>query len=323
MSKVVTIPTYQSPFVVMVNGVKYVFPAGSVQEVPDEVAVVIEANSRKKPEEPVDAPFDCCEGGGSGGGTQPDWNQTDSYAADFIKNKPFGDMPTGGDTLYWDGNTEGLVSGSGIADGEKINAYYKISDTVPTKNDFANGFTFAVKNPLDGTDVNIEISASDAQSSFSDDGFAILADGLFAIIPLGGYIFSFNELEITCPEPGVYHITPMMVSAVANTLTIPGYTGFPVTKKMEEKYLPNNHTRFYYVGDDYLYSDLGVSKVTVEELKTAARKGLIIVQIGANSSMTCSPLDINILTNDVIEYCALTIWHDEFITLYTAEYTAS
>lgn len=93
MSKVVTIPTYQSPFVVMVNGVKYVFPAGSVQEVPDEVAVVIEANGRKKPEEPVDAPFDCCEGGGPGGGTQSDWNQTDSSAADFIKNKPFGDMP--------------------------------------------------------------------------------------------------------------------------------------------------------------------------------------------------------------------------------------
>ena len=32
-------------------------------------------------------------GGGSGGGSsvQSDWNQTDSSAAGFIKNKPFGD----------------------------------------------------------------------------------------------------------------------------------------------------------------------------------------------------------------------------------------
>lgn len=90
--KTVTIPTSQSPFVVMVNGAKYVYPAGSVQDVPDEVAVVIEAHNKQtaKPNEPVEAPFDCDCGGG--GGAQSDWNQTDSSAADFIKNKPFGDM---------------------------------------------------------------------------------------------------------------------------------------------------------------------------------------------------------------------------------------
>lgn len=31
---------------------------------------------------------------GGGVSVQPDWNQTDETAADFIKNKPFGDVPT-------------------------------------------------------------------------------------------------------------------------------------------------------------------------------------------------------------------------------------
>lgn len=45
---------------------------------------------------------------GSGSNIQPDWNQNDSGAADYIKNRPFYD-----DTnvlLEWDGNTEGLVA---------------------------------------------------------------------------------------------------------------------------------------------------------------------------------------------------------------------
>jgi hypothetical protein len=33
-------------------------------------------------------------GGGGGGGVQSDWNQMDDTAADFIKNKPFGETPT-------------------------------------------------------------------------------------------------------------------------------------------------------------------------------------------------------------------------------------
>ena len=33
-------------------------------------------------------------GGGGGGGVQSDWNQMDDTAADFIKNKPFGDIFT-------------------------------------------------------------------------------------------------------------------------------------------------------------------------------------------------------------------------------------
>ena len=42
MSKTVKIPDCMSPFIVKVNGVKYVYPAGEKVEVPDDVAHVIE-----------------------------------------------------------------------------------------------------------------------------------------------------------------------------------------------------------------------------------------------------------------------------------------
>lgn len=52
MSKVVTIPCCMSPFAVTINGVPYTYAAGSVVEVPDEVAAVIEnhMNQHMEPE---------------------------------------------------------------------------------------------------------------------------------------------------------------------------------------------------------------------------------------------------------------------------------
>lgn len=82
MSKVVTIPKDRNPFVVIVNGVKHSYPAGVTTEVPDEVADVIEKYVGAKPKPDPNA-------GINFGGVQSDWNQTDSSATDFIKNKPF------------------------------------------------------------------------------------------------------------------------------------------------------------------------------------------------------------------------------------------
>ena len=61
MSKVVTIPDYTRPnWVCCINGVRYAYPAGSTQEVPDEVADLIEDQMEQVPvPEPVQP-----EGGG-------------------------------------------------------------------------------------------------------------------------------------------------------------------------------------------------------------------------------------------------------------------
>lgn len=60
----------------------------------------------------------------AGGGVQPDWNQNDPAADDYIKNRP---CYTDGFALDWDGNTEGLetvkMGGSN---------FYKVLATPPT-----------------------------------------------------------------------------------------------------------------------------------------------------------------------------------------------
>lgn len=77
--KKVTIPTCANPFVVIVNGIKYTYPAGETVEVPDDVAEVIEqheeTHNNPKPE-PVVPPFAPTpsevpsEGGAGGGGLE-------------------------------------------------------------------------------------------------------------------------------------------------------------------------------------------------------------------------------------------------------------
>ena len=69
--KKVTIPTCANPFVVIVNGMKYTYPAGETVEVPDDVAAVIEqhhdAHNNPQPA-PVVPPFVPSEGESGGGG---------------------------------------------------------------------------------------------------------------------------------------------------------------------------------------------------------------------------------------------------------------
>lgn len=56
--KTVTIPTCANPFVVIINGKKYTYPAGETVEVPDEVAEIIERHSEAKPTpDPVPPPY--------------------------------------------------------------------------------------------------------------------------------------------------------------------------------------------------------------------------------------------------------------------------
>lgn len=55
-------------------------------------------------------------GGGSGGGAQPDWNQNDSTAADYIKNRPF--YTAHGETVILEERTVSFTgNGSGVYSG--------------------------------------------------------------------------------------------------------------------------------------------------------------------------------------------------------------
>ena len=73
MSKVVTIHKDRDPFVVIVNGVEYKYPAGETVTVPDSVADVIEKYENAKPKPDPNA---------GAGSHKCDWNK--------MVNKPFG-----------------------------------------------------------------------------------------------------------------------------------------------------------------------------------------------------------------------------------------
>lgn len=156
---------------------------------------------------------------------QPDWNQNDETAADFIKNKPFGELPTGSDTLYWDGNREGLV---------RANDYeqYLISESTPTMDDFANG---ASNTKLDGdteTSTNLGLNTSIYEVG---DGAIVVGNSIVALkdgATVGDTIY---------PKKGTY-FTWIGNDCYTTSLTIPGYDGFPSSKLLDEKWLPkHNH----------------------------------------------------------------------------------
>ena len=85
--KKVTIPTCANPFVVIVNGMKYTYPAGETVEVPDDVAAVIEqhhdAHNNPKPE-PVVPPFTPATGESGGGGLPVVELTTVTFAGQFV-----------------------------------------------------------------------------------------------------------------------------------------------------------------------------------------------------------------------------------------------
>lgn len=67
--KKINIPTCMNPFEVSVNGVKHSYPAGTEQEVPMGVAMVIEQHGAYHEEkEKIAKEGDGSQGGGSGGG---------------------------------------------------------------------------------------------------------------------------------------------------------------------------------------------------------------------------------------------------------------
>ena len=142
------------------------------------------------------------EAGGGGGAAQIDW-------AD-ITNKPV--ITEGGDTLTWDGNTEGLVNLDDIL--------YKVSDVVPTKDDFAQGFIIKVLSYQGLTEFTI--SAVDAQNAFLDDGCMMGGEYGVLIFPTDDYDAGDNGIVA---EKGIYFMYMEGVQHIS-ALTINGYTGF-------------------------------------------------------------------------------------------------
>ena len=141
----------------------------------------------------------------------------------------FGEMTTEthGDTLTWDGNTEGLAN---------IENLYKVSDATPTLSDIHRGFSVVAFHSDGRGPETFVVSAEQASHDIvMEDNVIIGFDGLVILtVPL-------TEDSVTYPS-GVYLINNG--STYVSSLTINGYNGFVSTKtkvvKIDPKYLPDD-----------------------------------------------------------------------------------
>ncbi len=129
-----------------------------------------------------------------------------------------------GETLTWDGNTEGKVADSS-------GMLFKVSDSIPTADNFIETTTnIVVQN---GNELEFTIPAEDIKSYIEDDGF--LYYDSFAIVPYDNYTSA--EFGYVFPESGLYFTSAD--GTYSKTLTIPGYNFTETTvKPVPEKYLP-------------------------------------------------------------------------------------
>lgn len=127
---------------------------------------------------------------GGGSNIQPDWNQNDSGAADYIKNRPFYENETV--LAEWDGNTEGLVAATD-SDGHII-AYKILGGALPGIQEFnvaviSDGTVVETTTKLDNT-FFATISSDDPEITGAV-GYTVYKD-------------NYEGSEGTFPEAGLY-----------------------------------------------------------------------------------------------------------------------
>ena len=138
----------------------------------------------------------------NGSGGVSSWND--------LTDKPFGDLPTGGDTLYFDGNRDGL---------EFVTWQYKISDVVVTPEDLVNGYST----------VN---SFRDRKTDYTYDDLQKY-DGYYS---RGNLAFVFDASKTEYPSNGIWHCD--WAEEYYKQIIIPNFTGFPSKKPIDPSYLP-------------------------------------------------------------------------------------
>lgn len=163
-------------------------------------------------------------GGGGSGGAQSDWNQTDSSAADFIKNKPFGDeekviFPLGElEFVYSEGESASIAELNDVTvnGGDEVTVVWD-GTTYKHKATYMQGMTFWGNGVVVGLEDN------------GEPFFCMVVDGLMSIF------------DITVTEDVTRNIG---ISVCAK-------------KKIDSAYLPQVGTKIYVSGLEgpYLYLD--------------------------------------------------------------------
>lgn len=107
-------------------------------------------------------------GGGSGTGVQPDWNQTNETAPDYIKNKPFEVLEEGFE-IVWDGNMDD--EDKIIVNDDYFKIYY-VSDVILTAEQVQSSI-LTLKNSSTNEEVEVDLSTMQDQIVIEEDYITI------------------------------------------------------------------------------------------------------------------------------------------------------
>lgn len=139
-----------------------------------------------------------------------------------------------GDTLTWDGNTEGLTCVD-----VWVGGLYLISDCVPTQAECSGN----VWVEYDKSGEIMEGHIARLGEDFLEDGF--LADQNYGIFIVPNDNYTSSVLGVTFPKKGTYFSSLASDGESLRTIsfTIEGYTDFKtvttIVRKLDEKYLPD------------------------------------------------------------------------------------
>lgn len=143
-----------------------------------------------------------------------------SDASKYFEKKITTEMGSVGDTLTWDGDTTGRVIVDGGTLGTGILTYCKISESIPTVDAFANGYSNSIVE--NGVTTTKSYTAEDVKITARDDGY--ITSLYFMVIPTDNFIVSDS---LTVSESGVYFVKAINsetgVVSYVSSLSIPGY----------------------------------------------------------------------------------------------------
>lgn len=127
-------------------------------------------------------------------GAQSDWNQNDSQAFDYVKNRPGGYFTTiEPTTIAWDGSVDGKTK---IDIG--VGGYYLVSSNIVTIDQFAGGsYTIVENNALNNNEIKKETIQILSDGIFTDDG------GMVLVAHTTGDVKIFG-IALNVSEPGIY-----------------------------------------------------------------------------------------------------------------------
>lgn len=160
--------------------------------------------------------------GTGGSSVQPDWNQNDETAADYVKNRTHYEecIQT---VIEWDGSTEGrdnFAFENGIV-------CYKVSDATPSIDELAEAKITLV---IDGSPIDYPFS----EIMYAGEGFIEMGEVGFVVTQTP---FVYNDITLEAPSTGMYWQS--IGEGFSASLTYGSTTIHP----LDEKFIPESIAR--------------------------------------------------------------------------------